>query len=100
MKTFINQLLFSYRSEQFKFSQLSQNLQQQKQQQPINTDQKKLPRRTMSCDDTLLTGANKRFVLLYNMNIVNILYIYDIQKDETKEFPWDESIIYPHYIIR
>lgn len=27
------------------------------------------------------------------MNITNILYIYDIQKDETKEFQWDESII-------
>jgi len=27
------------------------------------------------------------------MNIINILFIFDIQKDETKEFQWDEGIL-------
>jgi hypothetical protein len=25
------------------------------------------------------------------MNITNILYIFDVQKDDTKEFQWDEG---------
>ena len=53
---------------------------------------KKIAQRTIPCDDALLIGANKRFALLYNMNITNILFIYDIQKDDTKEFQWDEGI--------
>jgi hypothetical protein len=62
---------------------------------------KKISQRTIPCDDALLIGANKRFALLYNMNITNILFIYDIQKDDTKEFQWDEGILVRknHFIL-
>jgi hypothetical protein len=79
------------RSDQFKFSKLSQNWKQEQKTKVISP--KKPSQRTIPCNDALLVGANKRSVLLYNMNVANILYIYDIQKDETKEFQWDEGTL-------
>jgi hypothetical protein len=79
------------RSQPFKFSTISQNWQQQ--QKIIPTPAKKPLPRIKPCDDALLSAANKRFVLLYNMNTINILYIFDMQKDETKELPWIEGIL-------
>jgi len=79
------------RSQPFKFSTISQNWQQQ--QKTIPTPAKKSLPQTKPCDDALLSAANKRFVLLYNMNTINILYIFDMQKDETKELPWIEGIL-------
>ncbi|CAF2849276.1 unnamed protein product [Rotaria sp. Silwood2] len=82
-------------SDQFKFSKISQNLRQQHQHQQKSSviPSKKISQRSIPCNDALLVGANKRFVLLYNMNIPNILYIFDIQKNEPKETHWDEGDI-------
>jgi hypothetical protein len=82
---------FLFRSNKFKFPKISQNVQQKP--KSSMTPSKKISQRTIPCDDALLIGANKRFVLLYNMNIANMLYIFDMQKDETKEFQWDEGIL-------
>jgi hypothetical protein len=78
------------RSNQFQFSKISQNWRQQK---TTPTPLKRIPKQTRPCDEALLAGANKRFVLLYNMNVSKILYVFDVQKDETKEFQWDEGIL-------
>ncbi|CAF1288436.1 unnamed protein product [Adineta steineri] len=78
-------------SNQFKFSNISQNLQQQ--QNKTTVPLKKIPKQTISCDDALLAAANKRFVLLYNMNTPSLLYVFDTEKDDTKEFHWDEGDI-------
>ncbi|UJR27844.1 hypothetical protein I4U23_009109 [Adineta vaga] len=81
--------------DQFKFSKVSQNWQRQQQQQNITiTPVKEVLIHTVPCDSALLSAANKRFILLYNMNTSNILYVCDTQKDETKEFHWDEGEIY------
>ncbi|CAF4770370.1 unnamed protein product [Rotaria sp. Silwood1] len=82
------------KSGQFKFSKISHNLQQQQQQQKSSVIlSKKISQGSIPCDDTLLIGANKRFVLLYNMNTPNILYIFDTQENEPKEIHWDEGDI-------
>ncbi|CAF3205443.1 unnamed protein product [Rotaria socialis] len=87
-------------SGDFQFSKMSQHLRQQQQQQQQQqqkkttmTLSKKLSHQSISCDDALLVGANKRYVLLYNMNISSILYLFDTQTNESKEILWDEGDI-------
>ncbi|CAF4268135.1 unnamed protein product, partial [Rotaria magnacalcarata] len=55
---------------------MSQHLRQQ-QKKTTMTSTKKSSHQSISCDDALLVGANKRYVLLYNMNISSILYLFD-----------------------
>ncbi|CAF0812885.1 unnamed protein product [Rotaria sordida] len=78
-------------SDQFKFSKISHNWRQQQKSSVIQSE--KISQRSIQCNDALLIGANKRFVLLYNMNIQNILYIFDTQKNEPKEIQWEEGDI-------
>ncbi|CAF1092793.1 unnamed protein product [Rotaria magnacalcarata] len=80
------------RSGDFQFSKMSQHLRQQ-QKKTTMTSPKKSSHQSISCDDALLVGANKRYVLLYNMNISSILYLFDTQTNETKEILWDEGDI-------
>ncbi|CAF1472375.1 unnamed protein product [Adineta ricciae] len=76
---------------QFNFAKVSQHF--QRQQNFTTAPRKKISKPTVPCNDALLTAANKRFILLYNMNTPKLLYFFDTQKDETKEFPWDEDVI-------
>lgn len=74
--------------KKFNFSNLSKYSRQPK-QSPYSTN--KYPSSNISCDSALLSAANKRFVLLYNINSVNKLYIFDMENDRTKDFPWNEG---------
>ncbi len=89
----LQKLQIFVRSNQFEFSKVSQHWRQQQQQKITPTPLKRISKQTRPCDEALLAGANKRFVLLYNMNVSNMLYVFDVQKDETKEFQWDEGIL-------
>lgn len=80
----------SSRSTQFKFSQIAQHSLSTK---SIPIPSKIRSERLIPCDDALLSAANKRFVLLFNMNHPEMLHVFDMQTNETKEYQWDEGIL-------
>lgn len=80
-------IFHSSRSTPFKFSQIAQHSQPSK-SVPLPSKKPSIP-----CDDALLSAANKRFVLLFNINHPEMLHVYDMQTNQTKEYQWDEGIL-------
>ena len=83
-------IFHSSRSTPFKFSQIAQHSQSSK---SVPVPSKKPSQRMIPCDDALLSAANKRFVLLFNMNHPEMLHVFDMQTNQTKEYQWDEGIL-------
>lgn len=79
------------KSTQFKFSQLAQHSQPSK-SLPLPT-RKSSFRQTIPCNDALLSAANKRFVLLFNINHPVLLHVFDMNNNQTKEYQWDEGVV-------
>lgn len=83
-----------FRSNRFRFSNLS-NSHYDQSLQPTSPREKSsitIYSTRLSCENALLMASSKHYVLLYNIEISNHLYMFDIQTRQIKEQFWDEGM--------
>jgi len=82
-------------SNRFRFSNLSNSHYDQslKSTSPTENPSTTIYSTRLSCENALLMASSKHYVLLYNIEISNQLYMFDIQTRQIKEQHWDEGAI-------